>query len=174
MKSFPCSLLLIIATLYACKERNEKTTNTGVFQVQIRSWSHFGEADFQVVYNNMPNTQFDRETLTIIKNYKREEQPSADTLMLKISREQEDSIYYYAYKYLSNFKVSNKEDAINGKRLIQVYADGGNYSVSLEEIDHRKLEATKYRTAGIKKSSDEASKLVSFINKQVPESFRIY
>lgn len=93
---------------------------------------------------------------------------------MKISREQEDSIYYYAYKYLTNFKISNKEDAINGERIIEVHDDGGNFSVSLEETDYKKLAATKYLTAGIKESSDEASKLVSFINRQVPENFRVY
>lgn len=174
LKNFHCLPLLVLVTFFSCEDRNERIINSGVFEMQLKSWSHFGKIEFQVVYNDLPNTPFERETLTIFKTYKREEQPYTDTLKVKINSEQEDSIYYYAYKYLSNFKISNKEEAINGERLIEVYDDGGNYSVSLEENEYRKLEATKYSTAGIKESSDEASKLVSFINRQVPENFRIY
>lgn len=166
--------LLAIATLYACNERNERIASTGVFQVQLKSWSYLGESDFYVIYNNLPNTQFDRETLIIIKTSKSGRESSTDTLKVIISSEQRDSIYHYAYQYLSDFKLKRGEYAKNKERLIQVYEDGGNYSVSLEEADHMKLEATKYRTAGITSSSDAATKLVSFINKQVPENFKIY
>jgi hypothetical protein len=161
--------LLIGLPFLSCKERNERIVNPGIFEVQLRSWAPLGETDYLVVYNNLPNTRYERETLTIIKTYNKEEQPS-DTLKVRISKEQEDSIYYYAYKYLSNFKISNEYK----KKKRPVYLDGGNLSVSFQGYEDKKLEATKYRTAGFEKSSDEASKLVDFINRLAPENFRVH
>jgi len=163
-------LITLITSHFSCKYKNnredKKINNTGMFEMQLKSWSFSGETDFFVVYSSLPNTQFAQETLIVIKKYKNEQQ-SPDTLKVKISKDREDSIYYYAYKYVSNFKINDAGDTT------YVYQDGLNFSISFEGHKHNKLEATRYITAEFNKSTDEASKLVAFLNKIVPENFKI-
>jgi hypothetical protein len=167
----------IVLTVIGCREKKIEKSKRYSFEMQ--TWGFSGLSFEVLMYNTdiptyPPNRrggiQFDENTLYILKHKRSNDETSTDTLAIRLTNEQVDSLFALAYRYLSNFEIDNKVEIGKVKESIQ---DGASLKVSLG-YDGKLMECSQYRLKGVSQSSIGGPELVAFINRQVPGQFRLY
>ncbi len=157
-----------------------KTYNSRKFAVEVTSWGFSGPSFEAFLYNTdistyslhrrSSKTILEENTLYILVHDSKEGSETTDSLKILLSGEQVDSLYTLAYKYLSEFEINNE---IEEGKIYETILDGSNISVALN-YDGKLMQCSQYRLKSIIKASEQGASLVTFINKKVPNAFKLY
>lgn len=168
----------VALTLLAC--RDKEIIKSKNYSFEVKTWGFPGTKSFEAfMYNTDLRTyppdrrggiQFKENTLYILKHEYTDNQRTTDTLKIELTRDQVDSLYNLAYRYLSSFGIDNEVEIGKVYESIQ---DGASILVTLG-YNGKLMQCTQYRLKGVAYSSIGGDKLVEFINNKAPEKFRLH
>lgn len=159
---------------------SKEIVQSKMYSFEIATWAFFGPSFEAFMYNTDISTfppdrrggnLFGENTLYILRHEFAESVRTTDTLTLRLSNAQVDSLYILAYRYVSEFAIDNEVPI--GTHLRKTISDGANLRVSLA-YDEKLMECSQYRLEGVSHSSEGGPELIEFINRKAPERFRFY
>ncbi|GAA4307266.1 hypothetical protein [Nibribacter koreensis] len=117
--------------------------------------------------------RLDENTLYVLKRHYQDTIEVVDTLKVKFEDNAVDSLYILSHAYLKTISMDNEVDGSDRNRIREDIKDGASFSVSLL-YDKKQLEASQWGLKGIRAASNQTDQLFTFINKRLPEEFRLY
>lgn len=157
----------------------KRTVKSKDYFFEATAWSFSGPSFESFMYNTdhstyIPNRrgriQFEQNTLYMLRHVYENRVRTTDTLRVKLDDQEVDSLYYLAYRYLSDFEIENEVEI---GQLYETTTDGANFTVTLG-FGGKRMECSQYRLKGVGYSSSGGPQLIEFINKKVPHEFELY
>ncbi len=169
-------LVGIIVIQGGCKHEEKREGHyviSNQYAVEINTWDMPGSRRFLVSYNNIPNREMaDEKQLFVIRYTQSDDKSVSYTLRVALNQDEIDSIYLYTQQYLQEFHVDNRIYVDENNRR-EIYHDGGFFSVAFEH-DNKRLEAAQYHVKGFEEVAPVMGQLMRFINRKLPEQFKVY
>ncbi|QHL88411.1 hypothetical protein GU926_13595 [Nibribacter ruber] len=119
------------------------------------------------------NGRLDENTLYVLKHHYKDTIEVVDTLKVKFEEDSVDSLYILSYAYLKTINMDNEMDESDRSRIREDIKDGASFSVSLL-YNKKILEASQWGLRGVRRASGQADQLFDFINRRLPEEFKLY
>ncbi|WP_299757821.1 hypothetical protein [uncultured Pontibacter sp.] len=117
------------------------------------------------------NGRLDENTLYILKHHYQDTVEVVDTLKVKLQDSAIDSLYNLTHAYLTTIDMNNEIE--EGSQIRENIVDGASFTVSLI-YDKKRLEGSQWGLKGAWRASDQAAQLFRFVNRRLPEEFKLY